>query len=240
MTPYEIMLSESQERMLLVAERGREREVFDVFHKWGLDAVEMGRVTDDGQLRVLNHGAVAAEIPAHAIAEQGPGLPAADCRATDSERTQAPLAFNICAAPGANLTENFRRLLASPTIASKKWITEQYDSMVRTNTRVGPGAGDAAVLRLKETKRALALSTDGNGRWCYSVAASRRDARGGGSGAQRGVLRRAAHCRDELPEFRQSRKAGSDVAVQRSDRRNRRSLPRARNSDHRRQRELLQ
>ena len=72
MTPYEIMLSESQERMLLVAERGREREVFDVFHKWGLDAVEVGRVTDDGQLRVLHHGRVAAEIPAHAIAEEGP------------------------------------------------------------------------------------------------------------------------------------------------------------------------
>src|SRR5271154_6737066 len=72
MTPYEIMLSESQERMLLVAERGREREVFDVFHKWGLDAVEVGRVTDDGILRVLHHGRVAAEIPAHAIAEEGP------------------------------------------------------------------------------------------------------------------------------------------------------------------------
>ncbi len=72
MTPYEIMLSESQERMLLVAERGREREVFDVFHKWGLDAVEIGRVTEDGILRVLNHGEVAAAIPAHAIAEEGP------------------------------------------------------------------------------------------------------------------------------------------------------------------------
>ncbi len=70
-------------------------------------------------------------------------------------------------AEGADLTENFRQLLASPTIASKYWITEQYDSMVRTNTRVGPGAGDAAVLRLKETKRALALATDGNGRWCF-------------------------------------------------------------------------
>src|SRR5579863_1184706 len=72
MTPYEIMLSESQERMLLVAQRGREREVFAVFHKWGLDAVEIGKVTEDGELRVLNHGQVAAEIPAHAIAEEGP------------------------------------------------------------------------------------------------------------------------------------------------------------------------
>ncbi len=165
MTPYEIMLSESQERMLLVAERGREREVFEVFQKWGLDAMEIGRVTDDGQLRVLSYGAVAAEIPAHAIAEQGPVYQrpiAAPVAVTESESRRPQFA-----PPRSNLTENFRRLLASPTIASKNWITEQYDSMVRTNTRVGPGAGDAAVLRLKETKRALALSTDGNGRWCF-------------------------------------------------------------------------
>jgi len=162
MTPYEMMLSESQERMLLVAERGREGEVFDVFHKWGLDAVEIGRVTDDGKLRVMNHGQVAAEIPAHALAEEGPRYerPVAKPKAAVSH---APLVD--FARDGQDLTENFRRLLASPAIASKYWITEQYDSMVRTNTRVGPGSGDAAVLRLKETKRALALSTDGNGRW---------------------------------------------------------------------------
>ena len=166
MTPYEIMLSESQERMLLVAERGREREVFEVFHKWGLDAVEIGRVTDDGKLRVLNHGRVAAEIPAHAHRRGRTALRAADCRAeVAAGRRRAAGSNSRLKAP--DLTENFRRLLASPTIASKHWITEQYDSMVRTNTRVGPGAGDAAVLRLKETKRALALSTDGNGRWCY-------------------------------------------------------------------------
>jgi phosphoribosylformylglycinamidine synthase len=165
MTPYDILLSESQERMLLVAERGREREVFDVFHKWGLDAVEVGRVTDDGQLRVLNHGAVAADIPAHAIAEQGPVYQRPI--AAPPKTAQAPAAFARFAPAGDDLTENFRRLLASPNIASKHWITEQYDSMVRTNTRMGPGAGDAAVLRLKGTKRALAISTDGNGRWCY-------------------------------------------------------------------------
>jgi phosphoribosylformylglycinamidine synthase subunit PurL len=167
MTPYEIMLSESQERMLLVAQRGREREVFDVFHKWGLDAVEIGRVTSDGNLRVLNHGQVAAEIPAHAIAEEGPRyerpMAAPPQAATSREQSR----FVPLAQDGTDLTENFGRLLASPTIASKRWVTEQYDSMVRTNTRFGPGAGDAAVLRLKETKRALALSTDGNGRWCF-------------------------------------------------------------------------
>jgi phosphoribosylformylglycinamidine synthase subunit PurL len=165
MTPYEMMLSESQERMLLVAERGREREVFDVFHKWGLDAVEVGRVTDDGMLRLMNHGELAAEIPAHALAEEGPRYerpiaapkPAA---ASDAALVKFPPS-------GQNLTENFRLLLGSPAIASKYWITEQYDSMVRTNTRIGPGSGDAAVLRLKETKRALALATDGNGRWGF-------------------------------------------------------------------------
>ena len=169
MTPYEIMLSESQERMLLVAERGREREVFDVFHKWGLDAVEIGKVTEDGILRVLNHGAVAAEIPAHAIAEEGPRYerPIAKAAAPNASDAAAhPARFKFAAA-GADLTANFRKLLASPTIASKKWVTGQYDSMVRTNTRFGPGAGDAAVLRLKESKRALALATDGNGRWGF-------------------------------------------------------------------------
>src|SRR5271163_2913068 len=169
MTPYEIMLSESQERMLLVAERGREREVFDVFHKWGLDAVEIGKVTEDGILRVLNHGAVAAEIPAHAIAEEGPRYerPIAKAAAPNASDAAAHVARFKFAAAGTDLTANFRKLLASPTIASKKWVTGQYDSMVRTNTRFGPGAGDAAVLRLKESKRALALATDGNGRWGF-------------------------------------------------------------------------
>ncbi len=164
MTPYEIMLSESQERMLLVAQRGREREVFDVFHKWGLDAIEIGRVTDDGKLRVLNHGEIAAEIPAHAIAEQGPRYE----RPIAAPKAPVANAPAIAFAPaGRDLTENFRRLLASPAIASKYWVIEQYDSMVRTNTRVGPGAGDAAVLRLKGSKRAIALKTDGNGRACH-------------------------------------------------------------------------
>ena len=165
MTPYEIMLSESQERMLLVAERGREREVFGVFSKWGLDAVEIGKVTDDGKLQVLDHGRVVAEIPAHAIAEEGPRYERPIAEPAARVGAAGPL-FEF-AAGGADLTENFREVLASPAIASKYWITEQYDSMVRTNTRFGPGASDAAVLRLKETERGLALSTDGNGRWCF-------------------------------------------------------------------------
>jgi phosphoribosylformylglycinamidine synthase len=162
MTPYEMMLSESQERMLLVAERGREQEVLRVFAKWGLDAVEIGRVTEDGLVRVLHHAKVVAEIPAHALAEEGPVYqrPLAAPAPVANERL---VDFG---AAGADLTGNFRALLAAPAIASKRWIWEQYDYMVRTNTLEAPGAGDAAVVRIKGTKRALALSADGNGRWC--------------------------------------------------------------------------
>jgi len=164
MTPYEIMLSESQERMLLVAENGREREVLDVFRKWGLDAVVVGTVTDGGLLRVKDHGKVVAEIPAHPLAEEGPVYRRAIAQPPlRKENAEDWFAF---AAEGTNLTENFIKLLASPAIASKRWITEQYDTMVRTNTLVVPGAGDAAVMRIKGTQRALALATDGNGRWC--------------------------------------------------------------------------
>jgi len=164
MTPYEIMLSESQERMLLVAEKGREQEVLAVFKKWGLDAMVVGDVTDGGLLVVKDHGKVAAQIPAHPLAEEGPiyNRPVAEpTPGKESERDWFPFS-----ADGTDLTANFTKLLASPTIASKRWITEQYDSMVRTNTLAGPGASDAAVVRIKETKRALALATDGNGRWC--------------------------------------------------------------------------
>jgi phosphoribosylformylglycinamidine synthase II len=173
MTPYEIMLSESQERMLLVAERGREREVLDVFKKWGLDAVVIGEVKDGELAVVKNHGVVAAEIPAHPLAEEGPVYRrpiAAPAPWVDSEKDWFQFAPD-----GTDLTHNFKKLLASPAIASKRWITEQYDTMVRTNTLAGPGASDAAVVRIKEsekdgpsgkTMRALALSTDGNGRWC--------------------------------------------------------------------------
>jgi len=164
MTPYEIMLSESQERMLLIAERGREKEIFQVFEKWGLDAVEIGRVTDDGMLRILERGQDAAEIPAHALAEEGPVYkrPIAP-----PVRPSRDARFVELAPEGTDLSANLQRLLASPGIASKQWIIGQYDHMVRTNTRVVPGAGDAAVLRLKDSRRGLALSTDGNGRWCW-------------------------------------------------------------------------
>ncbi|HKE35749.1 MAG TPA: phosphoribosylformylglycinamidine synthase subunit PurL [Candidatus Acidoferrum sp.] len=169
MTPYEIMLSESQERMLLVAENGREQEVLGVFKKWGLDAVVVGRVTEGGLARIKNKDSVAAEIPAHPLAEEGPVYHrplAAPAPRVASEEDGFPFAPE-----GTNLAQNFLKLLASPAIASKRWITEQYDTSVRTNTLAGPGASDAAVVRIKdpqtnEVKRGLALSTDGNGRWC--------------------------------------------------------------------------
>jgi phosphoribosylformylglycinamidine synthase len=164
MTPYEMMLSESQERMLLVAERGREHEVIEVFAKWGLDAVEIGRVTPDGLLRIVWEGRVAAEIPAKALADEAP-VYQRPLAAPTSPRDAGPLVEFSSA--GTDLTANFLKLLAWPAIASKRWIFEQYDHMVRTNTLTGPGAGDAAVLRVKGTSRALALTVDGNGRWCW-------------------------------------------------------------------------
>ncbi len=163
MTPYEIMLSESQERMLLVADRAREADVLKIFAKWGLDAVAIGAVTDDGLVRVRNHGAVVAEVPAHPLAEEGPvyNRPMAKAPAGTGEG-------HLKLAPaGTNLTENFKKLLAAPTIASKRWVYQQYDHMVQTNTMQYPGAADAAVVRVKGTNRALALSTDCNGRWCF-------------------------------------------------------------------------
>ncbi len=167
LTPYEIMLSESQERMLLVAEAGREQQVLDIFAKWGLDAVVIGRVTDDGLLRVLDRGRVVAEVPAKALAEQCPVYDRP--RQPPPPRTDETLfAFSAEAnTEPARWTEHLCRLLAEPAVASKRWIFEQYDYMVRTNTLVGPGAGDAAVVRIKGTPRALALATDGNGRWCW-------------------------------------------------------------------------
>ncbi|HZT36312.1 MAG TPA: phosphoribosylformylglycinamidine synthase subunit PurL [Bryobacteraceae bacterium] len=159
MTPYEIMLSESQERMLLVAAKGREEEVFRVFRKWGLDAATIGHVTGDGMLRVKDHGKVVAEIPNRALAEEAPLY---DRPYTTPLRT-APLEAPEfeCSDPGGDLL----RLLASGDLCSKRWIWEQYDYMVRTNTTQGPG-GDAAVVRIKETGTSVAMSLDGNGRYC--------------------------------------------------------------------------
>jgi phosphoribosylformylglycinamidine synthase len=160
MTPYEIMLSESQERMLLVADKGREEEVFQVFRKWGLDAVEIGIVTDDGLLRVRENGKVVAEISNRALADEAPIYN----RPYTDPRRLAPM--EAPAFRSGSLELDLTDLLASGDLCSKRWIFEQYDYMVRTNTLQGPG-GDAAVLRIKETDSSVAMALDGNGRYSY-------------------------------------------------------------------------
>jgi phosphoribosylformylglycinamidine synthase subunit PurL len=165
MTPYEIMLSESQERMLLVAQKGREDEVFRVFEKWGLDAVEIGQVTRDSKMRVLEHGQIVAEIPNAALTDDAPVYKRPLARwepPVDREKPE-----HIHFAESGDFTAQLKRLLASPNICSKRWVWQQYDHMVQTNTVEAPGAGDAGVIRIKGSKRGLAMALDGNGRWCY-------------------------------------------------------------------------
>ena len=164
MTPYEIMLSESQERMLLVVKKGREREVEQIFEKWDLHAVRIGEVTNDGRLQVKEHGQTVAEIPTAALTD---GAPVYERPMTEPAyiAEAGQLALRSLGKPAVPSLV-FTRLLASPTIASKRWVYRQYDHMVRTNTLVIPGMG-AGVVRVKGTGRALALSVDGNGRYVY-------------------------------------------------------------------------
>src|SRR5271166_1495257 len=201
MTPYEIMLSESQERMLLVAEKGREQEVFRVFEKWGLDAVEIGKVTADNKLRVLHHGEVVAEIPNQALTDDAPlykrpmarwephvprempehvklsspiaseGLKPLSLADANSTAEAVPFS-NPSQSDPKDFTQQLRQLLASPNICGKRWVWQQYDHMVQTNTVEAPGAGDAGVIRIKnpnpeQPQRGLAMALDGNSRWCY-------------------------------------------------------------------------
>jgi phosphoribosylformylglycinamidine synthase len=165
MTPYEIMLSESQERMLLVAQKGREDEVFRVFEKWGLDAVEVGKVTTDNKLRVLEHGKVVAEIPNPALTDEAPLYKRPLARWEPPVPREMPEHVKLGGA--ADFTPNLKQLLASPNICGKRWVWQQYDHMVQTNTVEAPGAGDAGVIRIKGSQRGLAMALDGNGRWCY-------------------------------------------------------------------------
>jgi phosphoribosylformylglycinamidine synthase subunit PurL len=160
MTPYEIMLSESQERMLLVAERGREEEVLSVFRKWGLDAVIVGEVKADGMLRVKNHGEVVAEISNRALADEAPVYNRPFTKPLRTAPQDGPPIHS------KDLTGDLKQLLASGDLANKRWIWEQYDYQVRTNTLAGPGA-EAAIVRIKETGNvSIAMSLDGNGRYC--------------------------------------------------------------------------
>lgn len=161
MTAYEMLLSESQERMLLVAHAGREREIVDIFRKWDLDAVVIGRVRDGDRMQVIHEGEMVADIPVAFLTDEAPRYerpmtaPQREPRGTQAGRPEEL----------ADPTSALKSLLASPNIASKHWVYRQYDHMVRTNTAVLPGA-DAAVVRIKETRRALAMALDGNGRYC--------------------------------------------------------------------------
>src|SRR5947207_4357836 len=141
MTPYEIMLSESQERMLLVAEKGREQEVFRVFEKWGLDAVEVGTVTTGNQLRVLHHGKVVAEIPNQALTDDAPVYERPLMRWEPPVPREMPEHVRLSVIN--DLTANLRQLLVSPNTCGKRWVWQQYDHMVQTNTVQAPGAADA-------------------------------------------------------------------------------------------------
>ncbi|MGJ7919319.1 phosphoribosylformylglycinamidine synthase subunit PurL [Neobacillus sp. LXY-4] len=163
MTPYEMMLSESQERMLIVVQKGREQEIVDIFSKYDLEAVAIGVVTDDKMYRLIHKGEVVANVPVDALAEDAPvyNMPSAepqsfrDFQAMENEVPEID-----------NCGETLLRLLQQPTIASKEWVYDQYDYMVRTNTVVAPGS-DAAVLRIRGTEKALAMTTDCNSRYLY-------------------------------------------------------------------------
>jgi phosphoribosylformylglycinamidine synthase II len=166
MTPYEIMLSESQERMLVICTPEKLNEVVAVFHKWGLNAVEIGEVISGGQVVVSSGGKVVADVPADSLVLGGEApvyirpqkRPAYldEFEKFDISQVQIPGDMNVI----------LEKLLGSPNIASKRWVYEQYDTSVRTSTVVGPGSA-AGIIRIRKTKKALALSTDCNGRYCY-------------------------------------------------------------------------
>ncbi|RKY85143.1 phosphoribosylformylglycinamidine synthase subunit PurL [candidate division KSB1 bacterium] len=173
MIPYEIMLSESQERMLIIAKKGREEDVRRICDKWDLNCAEFGRVTSDGMLRVRWHGQVVVEIPAQSLAA-GEGAPVYTREAEKPDYIDKLRNYDFNKLPqpeDCNLV--LLSLLGSPNIASKAWVFEQYDTMVQTNTIVLPG-GDAAVLRIKGTNKALAMKTDCNS--CYVYLNPRRGA----------------------------------------------------------------
>jgi phosphoribosylformylglycinamidine synthase len=163
MTPYEMMLSESQERMLLVIQKGREQEVIDLFKKYGLEAVAIGKVTDDKMLRLFHKGEVVAEIPVDALAEEAPVYhkPSSEPKYYREFQEMENYIPEV-----SDYKKTLVDLLKQPTIASKEWVYDQYDYMVRTNTVVAPGS-DAAVLRIRGTNKALAMTTDCNSRYVY-------------------------------------------------------------------------
>ncbi|MFX0571891.1 phosphoribosylformylglycinamidine synthase subunit PurL [Bacillus pumilus] len=163
MSAYEMMLSESQERMLLVIEKGREQEIIDIFEKYDLEAVSVGHVTDDKMLRLLHQGEVVCELPVDALAEEAPVY---HKPSSEPAYYREFLETKVEAPAITDAAQTLKQLLQQPTIASKEWVYDQYDYMVRTNTVVAPGS-DAGVLRIRGTKKALAMTTDCNARYLY-------------------------------------------------------------------------
>ncbi len=161
MTPYEVMLSESQERMLVIVEAGREAEVYRVFEKWGLDAVQIGEVTDDGALSVYHQGQEVARIPVTSLTE---GAPVYDRPMGEPLMVRETVSEDVLPPPDYN--EALLTLVGDPNLCSRRWVYEQYDHMVGINTVVYPGS-DAAVLRVKGTQKGIAAVTDGNGLLCH-------------------------------------------------------------------------
>jgi phosphoribosylformylglycinamidine synthase subunit PurL len=163
MSAYEMMLSESQERMLIVVKKGREQEIVELFEKYGLEAVGIGTVTSDKQLRLIHNGEIVADVPADALAEdapvyQKPSKEPSYFKEFQTMENEIPQVDDV--------KETLLQILRQPTVASKEWVYEQYDYMVRTNTVVSPGS-DAAVVRIRGTRKALAMTTDCNSRYVY-------------------------------------------------------------------------
>lgn len=162
MTAYEMLLSESQERMLIVARKGREKELVEIFNKWDLDAVVIGKVVEGDRLKITHNGVLEADLPVKALTDEAPKYERPMAEPSSEFKVQSSrLNFELGT---LNFEQSLKTLLASPNICSKHWVYEQYDSMVRTNTAVLPGA-DAAVIRIKETRRAVAMCLDGPGRY---------------------------------------------------------------------------
>lgn len=167
MTAYEMLLSESQERMLIVAERGREQEIIDIYEKWDLNAVVIGEVAEGENVTYVKDGEVKADIPADSLVLGG-GAPRYKREATRPAYLDETQKFDIDSLEhSGDHNEILKKLLGSANISSKRWVFEQYDTMVRTNTVNGPGASDSGVIRIKGTNKGLAVKTDCNGRYVY-------------------------------------------------------------------------
>ncbi len=167
MTAYELLLSESQERMLVVAEKGREQEIIDIYEKWDLNAVVIGEVVEGENVTYFKDGEVKADIPADSLVLGG-GAPQYKREATKPTYLEETQSFDVDSLDHPeDHNEILKRLLEAPNIASKRWVHEQYDTMVRTNTVNGPGSSDSGVVRIKGTNKALAVKTDCNGRYVY-------------------------------------------------------------------------